>query len=164
MNKEQAKKAKTAIEKVGPDKVYPYFEKAIQQLPELTANSDLLIRMEKSYQRSTARLWEEVIPELTSDTLAIKKRISAARMLRNYQFQEALPVLLSVILDESDDAQLRVVALEAAGWYTFSHNRSDILEACETLLKRSETPADVKHEAVKTKKRIIVGYNDPVNP
>ena len=163
-SKRAAYSAKTAIEKVGPDKVYPYFEKAIQQLPELTANSDLLIRMEKSYQRSTARLWEEVIPELTSDTLAIKKRISAARMLRNYQFQEALPVLLSVILDESDDAQLRVVALEAAGWYTFSHNRSDILEACETLLKRSETPVDVKHEAVKTKKRIIVGYNDPVNP
>jgi len=163
-SKRAAYSAKTAIEKVGPDKVYPYFEKAIQQLPELTANSDLLIRMEKSYQRSTARLREEVIPELTSDTLAIKKRISAARMLRNYQFQEALPVLLSVILDESDDAQLRVVALEAAGWYTFSHNRSDILEACETLLKRSETPVDVKHEAVKTKKRIIVGYNDPVNP
>jgi len=163
-SKRAAYSAKTAIEKVGPDKVYPYFEKAIQQLPELTANSDLLIRMEKSYQRSTARLREEVIPELTSDTLAIKKRIGAARMLRNYQFQEALPVLLSVILDESGDAQLRVVALEAAGWYTFSHNRNDILEACETLLKRSETPADVKHEAVKTKKRIIVGYNDPVNP
>jgi len=156
--------AKSAIEKIAPDKVYPYFEKAIQQLPELTANSELLTRMEQSFQRSTARLREEVIPELTTDTLKLKTRIGSARMLRNYQFQEALPVLLSVMLDESEDAQLRVVGIEAAGWYTFSHTRKDILEACETLLNRSETPADVKHEALKTKKRIIVGYNDPVNP
>jgi len=156
--------AKSAIEKLGPDEVYPYFEKAIQQLPKLTANSKLLSRMEKSYQRSTARLREEIIPELTTDTLALKKRLGAARMTRNYQFQEALPVLISLVLDENDEPRLRVVALEALGWYTFSYNRCDILNACETLLKRSETPADVKHEALKTKKRIIVGYNDPVNP
>lgn len=156
--------AKSAIEKLGPDKVYPYFEKAVLHLPVLTANHELLTRMEHSYQRSTARLREEIIPELTTDTLALKKRLGAARMLRNYQFQEALPVLISLVLDENDEPRLRIVALEALGWYTFSYNRSDILEACEILLKRSETPPKVKHEALKTKNRIIVGYNDPVNP
>jgi len=156
--------AKSAIEKIAPDKVYPLFEKAVQQLPESTANSTFLDRIKSSYERSTARLREEVIPELTTDTLKLKTRIGSARMLRNYQFQEALPVLTSLALDETDDAQLRIVVLEAMGWYTYSHNRSDIVETCETLLKRSETPADVKHEALKTKKRIIVGYNDPVNP
>jgi len=156
--------AKSAIEKIAPDKVYPLFEKAVQQLPESTANSTFLDRIKSSYERSTARLREEVIPELTTDTLKLKTRIGSARMLRNYQFQEALPVLTSLALDETDDAQLRIVVLEAMGWYTYSHNRSDIVETCETLLKRSETHADVKHEALKTKKRIIVGYNDPVNP
>ncbi len=156
--------AKSAIEKIGPGQVYPYFEKAIQQLPELTANNAFLIRMEQSFRRSTARLQEELIPELTTDSLTLKKRINAARMLRNYQFQEALPVLIALALNEAENAELRIVVLEAMGWYAFSYNRSDITDTCETLLNRSETPAAVKHEALKTKKRIIVGYNDPVNP
>lgn len=163
-SKRVAYTAKSAIEKIGPDKVYPYFEREIRQLPDLTANRELLRRMEKSFQRSTFRLREELIPELTNDTLALKKRIGAARMLRNYQFQEALPVLLSLVLDENDEPRLRVVALEALGWYAFSYNRDDILDACATLLQRSATPAEVKQEALKTKKRIIAGYNDPVNP
>jgi len=156
--------AKGALEKIAPEKVSLFFKKEIQQLPELTANEEFLIRMEQFYQRSITRLREETIPELTSDTLKLKTRIGAARTMRNYQYQEVLPVMIAVALDETDDAQLRIVIIEALGWYAFSYNRSTILETCETLLKRSETPADVKHEALKTKKRIIAGYTDPVNP
>ncbi|MBN2600470.1 MAG: HEAT repeat domain-containing protein, partial [Candidatus Marinimicrobia bacterium] len=156
--------AKGALEKIAPGKVYPLFEKEIQRLPAATSNDDFLAWMKGSYERSTARLREETIPELTNDTLKIKTRIGAARTMRNYQYQEALPVMISVALDETDDAQLRIVVIEALGWYAFAFNRDTIIETCDKLLEHSETPADVKNEALKTRKRIIAGYTDPVNP
>jgi len=156
--------AKGALEKIAPEKVYPLFEKEIQQLPESTANNEFLEWMKNSYERSTDRLRKEIIPELSTDTLALKKRIGAVRTLRNYQFQEALPVLISLVSDKNEATELRVVGLEALGWYAFSYNREKIVAACDQLLNRTETPPDVKDEALKTRKRIIAGYTDPVNP
>lgn len=156
--------AKVAIEKIAPDKAIAFFENAIKKLPESTANSELLDRMSNSFECSTIRLREEIIPALRTDTLNLETRISAVRILRNYQYQEALPFLIEAVLYEEENPKLRITGLEALGWYAFSYNREKIITACDTLLKRPETPADVKYEALKTKKRIIAGYTDPVNP
>lgn len=156
--------AKGAIEKIAPQKAAALFEEVIQKLPESSANNEFLNWMRNSYERSTARLRENIIPELTTDSLSLKTRISAVRTLRNYQYQETLPVLLTLVSDEKEDPGLRIIGLEALGWYAFSYNRSAILSACENLLQRTETSADVKTEALKTKQRIIAGYTDPLNP
>lgn len=156
--------AKGAIEKIAPQKAATLFEEVVRTLPESNANSEFLDWMRNSFERSTARLKENIIPELMTDSLSLKTRIGAVRMLRNYQYQEALPVLLTLVSDEKEVVGLRVAGLEALGWYAFSHNRSDILNTCETLLKQTETPVDIKTEALKTKQRIMTGYTDPVNP
>ncbi|HCK98972.1 MAG TPA: HEAT repeat domain-containing protein, partial [Candidatus Marinimicrobia bacterium] len=91
--------AKSAIEKIGYDKANLYFREEIKNFPDVMANRELLQRFERSSQRSVEWLREELIPKLTSDTLLIKKRIGPARTFRNYQFQEALPVLIERAVD-----------------------------------------------------------------
>ncbi|MBU4444569.1 HEAT repeat domain-containing protein [bacterium] len=155
---------KSAIEKIGYDKASLYFQKEINNLPDVMANRELLQRFERSSQRSAEWLRVELIPNLTSDTLSIKKRIGPARTFRNYQFQEALPVMIERAVDMQEVPKLRVACLEALGWFALSYNRTEIIEVCDRILRQQGAPESVKNEALKTKKRVLVGANDPVNP
>ncbi len=109
-------------------------------------------------------LHNELIPNMKSDTLNLKKRISAVRTFRNYRFVEALPELEALAMDAKQPAKLRITILETLGWFNFNHNRNRIVAACETVMKQQNVPEEVKAEAQKTANRIRTGANNPLTP
>ncbi|HCK99459.1 MAG TPA: hypothetical protein DHW42_05055 [Candidatus Marinimicrobia bacterium] len=67
-------------------------------------------------------------------------------------------------MDIQEVPKLRVACLETLGWFAFSYNRAEIIEACDRILRQQGASESIKNEALKTKKRVLVGVNDPVNP
>ena len=93
-----------------------------------------------------------------------KKRIQSIRTFRLYRLQEAVAGLTDLARDEKDEAAVRVVALEALGWYVFSARRPEILEAVKAVETSMDAPEAVRLEARKTRLRLEAGPNDPFTP
>lgn len=74
---------------------------------------------------------------------------------RSNQTHFPLPQLIDFTLDKTEDAGLRMKMLEAFGWFTYSHYKPQIIEACDKIIAANETPALVA-EAKKTKSRLSV--------
>jgi len=58
---------------------------------------------------------------------------------------------------------VRIAGLEALGWFTFSHQRDQIITACKHIIQ-ADADKSVQTEALKTRNRILAGMTDPVNP
>ena len=96
----------------------------------------------------------EGIATILDKEAKLRRRISAARSLRNNNFIPAVEPLFKVIADNSDNEKLRVNCAEALGWYTLSASRAEIVSRAESLAAEEGLPASVKEELVKTVKRL----------
>jgi hypothetical protein len=156
--------AKGALEKISPVKGLAACRKSMMSMPDSTRQSELMVYLENSLKRTESWLFEELLPNIQNDSLTLKKRISEVRTFRNYQFQEALPILMDLTESPTTENELRVSLLEALGWYGFSHNRTELEQLCERLCQNTTVFPEVRDEALKTLKRLQAGANDPINP
>ena len=106
----------------------------------------------------------KLIKNIEDTSLTVKKRISAVRTFRNYRFQKAIPKLIEVSLDQNQDDELRITLLEALGWFTFSSQRKDILNACNEVLSRKDEKESVAQVALMTKNRLLEGPTNSITP
>jgi hypothetical protein len=83
----------------------------------------------------------------------VLKRVDAIRTFRNNKVLEAIPVMLDMVHDNSEDEYLRTVAAEVLGWYLRSVEKDQILTALEADLKTVNSEK-VKKEIEKTIKRL----------
>lgn len=109
------------------------------------------------------RRQNEIFEVVLNDTVNLRKRIFEVRTFRRYVYQDALSNLLSALQDKQKPIELRIAIAEALGWYTFSPNRTTIIQACDYIIK-SETNDRLKQEALKTINRLITGSNNPLTP
>ncbi|MGE5439353.1 MAG: hypothetical protein ACM3UR_05805, partial [Bacteroidota bacterium] len=84
------------------------------------------------------------------------------RTFRNYNFIQALPVLIEIAKDGKEPKEIRKAILEALGWYAMAYNRDIIIKACDELIKREDSPIEVKEEALRTKNRLLEGYSNTI--
>lgn len=145
---------------IDPVAAYEECVKALDQMPSNANKDKLKETLKSSILRNKEWLEKELIPGITSDTLKLKKRISNVRTFRNYNFEQAIPVLISLAKNQKEDKDLRVSVLEALGWYALSANKGIIAQACEEIIKDSSNPKEVIDEATKTKNRIKEGYSN----
>jgi HEAT repeat protein len=117
------------------------------------------------WNSSNRRLYDDLLKSLSESGLTDRQKNNQLRIFRNYQFPEAIPVLLETGISENESDYIRTVALEALGWY---HLNPDATEKCEvilnTLIEDDNTPAVVKNEALKTMNRLKAGANNPITP
>jgi arginine/lysine/ornithine decarboxylase len=73
-----------------------------------------------------------------------------------------MPELLELASNRSIDAQVRIAVIETLGWYGFAYNKDEIVKMCNEILDRDSNPREVKDEALKTRNRILAGFNNPV--
>jgi hypothetical protein len=146
------------------DSVIGAMKRYIDSAPEFLDKAALHETMDAKFERDRAWLWEELLPEINDDTLALKKRIGAVRTLRNYRFVEGIDEIIKVALDSEQPDELRVAILEALGWYVYSFKRENIVNACDQIIARADAPESVRNEAIKTKARIVEGPNVPLTP
>ena len=138
--------------------------KYIDAMPEVASKELYKKQATGSFNRSDEWLNKEIIPNILSDTLKLKSKLSEIRTFRNYKFSEALPFLLEQLKNEEQPDSVRRYIAEALGWFSFHHNRSVIIDALEQVIKASNTAVEVRNEAIRTKNRILVGQNDVTLP
>ena len=153
-----------AIEKIGTARRYNDFEKVISVLRESDYKSQLEKLTKSSFDRSDQWLNEDLIPRLQNKDLPLNKRLSASRTFRNYRFQQAVPVLITIVADNEQDIEVRMSLTEALGWYVLSYQRDKIIELMDSLLDDRETPESLGRVAQMTKNRLLSGLNNAITP
>ncbi|HBG57791.1 MAG TPA: hypothetical protein DDX07_07250, partial [Porphyromonadaceae bacterium] len=92
----------------------------------------------KRYDRSLA-----VMQDKGADP---KERISAIRFLRNYNNHRQVPSLLTILKDQGDETEVRVVLAEALGWFRWSVQKETIVQALKEVGKNRATPQELRDE------------------
>jgi len=109
------------------------------------AYTDRVTRSEKSLQKDLAYILDADNPQ--------KRRLSEIRLFRNYHYHRAVPQIVRLAEDASQDEEIRTAAVEALGWFGLSYRRPLIEEAVRRIAG-SDAPAGLKHEAEKTLARL----------
>lgn len=100
-------------------------------------------------------VYENIISHLKSDDIRRKKR--TVRSMRMQRHLRALSALTDVMNDKSENPEIRVMAVEALGWYGMYENREKLIDALDMVINNVNTPQDLKRNAVISKKRLIHG-------
>jgi hypothetical protein len=133
-------------------------------MPNTIPKEKLNKMMNASFRRSDEWLNKELIPEIFSDTLKLKSRLSQVRTFRNYRFNDGIPELIRLALIKNVNTMVRVNSIEALGWYGFSLQKKNILWACDVIINDTTNPDELIQEAIRTKNRLITGANDALLP
>ena len=117
-----------------------------------------------SFEHAAEWVYDDLIPRMQDKERPFRARNSAIRTFRSYKYHMAVPALLERVQDPTEDVEIRVSAMEALGWFTFSYRRPEIMEVCQKLSSGGQYDVPVRDEALKTFQRLQDGPNDPITP
>jgi HEAT repeat protein len=155
---------KSSLEYLGALTSLRKIESALNNMPDNVSKEKLKNLMNASFKRSDEWLNKELIPDIFSDTLKIKSRLSQIRTFRNYRFRNGIPELIKLALMKNEKAIVRVNTIEALGWYSFSLQKDNIILACNEIINDKTNPDELIQEAIRSKNRLITGANDVLLP
>jgi len=98
-------------------------------------------------------IMEYVEDAIADKSITPKRRANRVGFLRNNPYPSIADKVIALVVDETEDASLRVSAAEALGWFNYAWNRSDIVDALWKALPDIKDPA-VGSEVEKTVNRI----------
>ena len=108
----------------------------------------------RSYESHKAKLEEHIAPALDKSA-PLKRRISAIRMLRNTPQHYNLSKYVDVVLDSSEDDEVRICMAEALGWCNRSWQRGVVAEGFKVARSRKFDCSDaLREEMLKTLGRL----------
>lgn len=99
-----------------------------------------------SYFEGQAKRYDRSLTVIQDKEAAPKDRISAIRMLRNYNNHQQVSALLTVLKDQNDDTEVRIVLAEALGWFRWSIERDAIVQALKEVGRNRATPQELRNE------------------
>lgn len=85
----------------------------------------------------------------------IRERLMEVTTLRTYNYHWALPQVATLILDNTQDKQLRLAGLDAFSWFIHSYQRPLIIATCNKILADTNSDSDMKEQALRTKNRMM---------
>lgn len=133
-----AKALEAEFKKVNDARPYWEGEEGFAKTLRIIANSD------KSMQKD--------IDAIMDGSMSVKEQRSFARARRNGCEPKAVAPLVHIIKNSSDQ-ELRLIAIEALGWYLYSSAKSDIIAQCEQLYSVEKDEA-ARNELLKTINRL----------
>lgn len=154
--------AKDALSRISPLKSLEVIKKKIAELPEAANKEKLTKNLVRSFEYDNKKLNEEMIPNLTCDTLKQKARLSEIRTFRGYNYKEAVPALISAVKNESMKSIYRAAIVEALGWYTLYFDNGKIEKVMDELIANKKNSQDIIDAATKVKNRYRDGLNNPL--
>lgn len=132
-------------------------ESTLSEKPGNVSSEKLKNLMNTYFRRSDEWLNMELIPQIFSDTLKLKSRLSQIRTFRNYRFNNGIPELIRLALMKRENIFVRVNTLETLGCYFYSLQKNNILWACDVIINDKTNPDELIQEAIRTKNRLING-------
>lgn len=116
-------------------------------------NPEKVDELLSSIDRSSESFSKYMEVIMSNDTaVKSKDKIFDLRRLRNHPDNKAIDQVLELVNDSSADEEVRLVAIEALGWYNYSHRRDDIIEGLKPLI--TDENIKVREEAIKTINRL----------
>lgn len=74
--------------------------------------------------------------------------------LRNTPIHVTVPEYLALIDDPEENEDVKLVMLDALAWYNLSHQRPQIMAACESIMKQPKASKALKSAAARTYNRL----------
>lgn len=111
----------------------------------LTKSDEVAVKM-TAYFESQAKRYDRYLGVMQDTTVEPKDRISAIRFLRNYNNHRQVPALLTLLKNQGDDTEVRIVLAEALGWFRWSMQKETIVEALKEVGKNKATPQELRDE------------------
>lgn len=105
------------------------------------------IKLIEKQAASAARYTKEI---LADDNKTSKLSI---RYLRNKPFHQYAKVYCKFALESKDD-ELRLIMIEALGWFSLSVHKDHIISTCEEIANNTDFSEQIRHEAIKTINRL----------
>jgi predicted nucleic acid-binding OB-fold protein len=137
---------------------------AIAELPGIASKEIITNSLIFSLERNQSWVFDEIIPSIKNDSLKLSKRLQGVRTFRNYKFSDAVPPLIELMLDNKQPDSMRTYIAEALGWFSFSIQKPEIVEAVEKIIDDKSSSGFLRNEAIKTKSRLLTGANDVILP
>lgn len=104
------------------------------------------------YMNRSNESFQKEIASIMDGTMSLKEQKSFARVRRNKCEPAAVAPIVHMI-KSSDNQELRLISIEALGWYEFSSVKNDVISQCEELYKVEKDEA-AKAELLKTINRL----------
>ena len=132
------------------EKLIAEFEKENKANPYWAGQESFgkLIKMINSYEKS----YNEEIAAVKDGSMNFKDLRSFARGRRNGCEPKLVESLLHII-NTREEAELRLIAIEALGWYQYSSVKDEVIAHCEALYAKESDEA-AKAELLKTLNRL----------
>ncbi len=105
------------------------------------------IKLVERYAASAAKCTNEI---LADDNKSSKLAI---RNLRNKPFHQYAKDYCKFALETKDD-ELRLIMIEAFGWFSLSIHKEEIINTCENIANNTDFSDQIKQEALKTINRL----------
>ena len=109
---------------------------------------------------SAGKSMNEEMETILDTASTLKKKQSSISRYRNFPVVHAIDSLLAFAADPSPDVSLRIQAVEALGWYTYSCRKADVMEGLQKIIASADSEL-LKYEAEKSLGRLAEnGKND----
>lgn len=130
-------------------------EKIREEITRQTAASNLtkpeeVAKTMTTYFEGQSNRYNRSLTVMQNKEADINERISAIRFLRNYNNHQQVPALLTILKDQTDDLEVRVVLAEALGWFRWSVQKDTIAQALKEISKSKSTPKELREEIVQS--------------
>ncbi len=109
-------------------------------------------QLETQLQKLSTK-WAEDLSLLNDSTVSFRHKKFAIRALRNYNYHPATDMLCEMAI-KSTSQELRIILLEALGWFNLSYKKNKITETCRIIAGNGQEPLEIRNEAIKTLKRL----------
>lgn len=145
--------ARNAFRLFHPDALQEEINRQFDQMRQWPDQQALQEEMASLVERY--RSWsDESVQTITNRELSDGQRIQSIRMLRNMTYHHHLRHFLQIAADPSESPAVRMVMIEALGWFRQSVGRSRIEERMLDIVDDPRTPPPVRREAIKTLNRL----------
>ncbi len=126
--------------------------------PAYTNSSDIQ-RLIKRQEGTLAKIEKE--NNVMSDQKAsAKERAFTVNMLRTYAYHQLVPEAIRIATDKTEDAKLRLSAVEALGWFAYSYQKNEIIKMCDQIIADKASSVNLRDEALRTK-TYLLAYTAP---
>lgn len=116
-----------------------------------SADIEKMITRQKSYLAKLKKDGETI----TDPKATVKERLFDITMLRTYSYHKLIPQAIQVAADKKEDPALRSASVEALGWFPYSYQKNQILDALNKIISDPETTPELKKEASRSKTYLL---------
>ena len=102
---------------------------------------------------------QDWVSKMQDKSLTEERRIDNIRFIRNYNLHEHTEAFCTIAADNTESEKIRLVMIEALGWFVHSIRKDQILETCRQIVEDVNDTSSVRAEANKTIKRLSVTEN-----